>query len=234
MLDDVRTEAARLIGADSQCRNTVAVIIVGGGEGNTAAPRRRRAAAVASTFTSISSRRVPIYVIAIAPPSTDVARAHEHRDQQRRPILPGGQGRDRCGDGRRPAGADRGACDQRRRPAWLRAIPSDVNTAPTASLPYGPLSEFQVTSPIVGTVNLKGAHALDGSTLPDTDISSTESGAKVPQRANVLVTSGFALPGFDMRLRAFRVYKPVDRRHASRRATSSAPTARRSGWRRAR
>lgn len=207
MLDDVRTEAARLIGADTACRNTVAVIIVGGGEGNTAAPAST-AAAVASTFTSISSRRVPIYVIAIAPPSTDVAALTS--------IATNSGGRYFQVD---KAEIDAAVAAGKPAPTVVRAInaavqhgfanPSDVNTAPTASLPYGPLTEFQVTSPIVGTVNLKGGHALDGSSLPNTDISSTSSGAKVPQRANVLVTSGFALPGFDMRLRAYRVYKPV-------------------------
>ncbi len=207
LLTDVRTEASRLIAADSQCRNTVAVIIVGGGEGNTSTPATT-AAAVASTFTSISSRRVPIYVIAIAPPSADV--------DALKSIATNSGGRyfqvekteiDAATAAGQPA------------PTVVRAInaavqhgfanPSDVNAAPTASLPYGPLSEFQVTSPIIGTVNLKGAKALDGSSLPDTDISNSLSGAKIPQRANVMVTSGFALPGFEMRLRAFRVYKPA-------------------------
>ena len=40
-------------------------------------------------------------------------------------------------------------------------------------------------------------------------MTNTLSGAVIPQRANVLLTSAFALPGFDMKLRAFRVYKPV-------------------------
>ena len=207
MLDDVRTEAARLISGDAQCRNTVAVIVVGGGEGNTAAPSAT-AAAVASTFTSISSRRVPIYVIAIAPPSADVAALTSIATNS-------GGGYFQVDK----AEIDAATAAGQPAPTVVRAMnaavqhgfanPSDVNAAPTALLPYGPLSEFQVTSPIVGTVNLKGAQALDGSTLPSTDISSSESGAKIPQRANVLVTSGFALPGFDMRLRAFRVYKPV-------------------------
>jgi Neisseria PilC beta-propeller domain len=207
MLDDVRTEASRLIAADTQCRNTVAVVIVGGGEGNTATPSTT-AAAVASTFLNISSHRVPIYVIAIAPPSADVAALES--------IATNSGGRYFQVD---KAEIDAATAAGKPAPTVVRAMnaavqhgfanPSDVNAAPTASLPYGPQSEFQVTSPIIGTVNLKGAQALDGSTLPDTDIVSSESLAKIPQRANVMVTSGFALPGFDMRLRAFRVYKPV-------------------------
>jgi hypothetical protein len=207
MLDDVRTEASRLIAADTQCRNTVAVVIVGGGEGNTATPSTT-AAAVASTFLNISSHRVPIYVIAIAPPSADVPALES--------IATNSGGRYFQVD---KAEIDAATAAGKPAPTVVRAMnaavqhgfanPSDVNAAPTASLPYGPQSEFQVTSPIIGTVNLKGAQALDGSTLPDTDIVSSESLAKIPQRANVMVTSGFALPGFDMRLRAFRVYKPV-------------------------
>jgi hypothetical protein len=207
MLSDVRTEASRLIAADSLCRNTVAVIVVGGGEGTTVTPSTT-AAAIASTFTNISSRRVPIYVIAIAPRSADV--------DALKSIASNSGGRYFQVD---KAEIDAATAAGQPAPTVARAVnaavqhgfanPSDVNASPTASLPYGPLTEFQVTSPIVGTVNLKGAQALDGSTLPATDINSSHSGAKVPQRANVMVTSGFALPGFDMRLRAFRVYKPV-------------------------
>ncbi len=104
-------------------------------------------------------------------------------------------------------------------PRWCSAItaavqhgfaqPTDFNTAPTALLPYGPQSEFQVTSPIVGTVNLKNSVSITGATLPNTDITNPTSGAEIPQRGNVMITAGFAMPGFDGRLRAFRMYKPV-------------------------
>jgi hypothetical protein len=207
LLDDVRTEASRLITADGSCRNTVAVVIVGGGEGTTAVPSSS-APSIASTFTNISSRRVPIYVIAIAPLESEVAALQS--------IAENSGGRYFQVD---KAEIDAATAAGKPAPTVVRAMnaavqhgfanPSDVNAAPTASLPYGPLSEFQVTSPIIGTVNLKGARALDGSTLTGTDVSSTQSGTEIPQRANVMVTSGFALPGFDMRLRAFRVYKPV-------------------------
>ncbi len=58
-------------------------------------------------------------------------------------------------------------------------------------------------------MNLKGASSLAGAALPNTDITNPTSGAEIPQRGNVMITSGFALPGFEARLRAFRVYKPV-------------------------
>ena len=72
LLDDVRTEAARLSGLDTQCRNTVAVLITGGGEGT--GGHVPSASSIAVDVPEVSAgRRVPIYVIAIAPPATAVA-----------------------------------------------------------------------------------------------------------------------------------------------------------------
>src|SRR5262249_17041994 len=84
---------------------------------------------------------------------------------------------------------------------------ADFNTAPTASLPFGPLTEFPTSSPIVGTVNLEGAKDINGVALGNT-IVNDKSGTKIPQRQNVLLTAGFSLPGFDGKLRALRTYKP--------------------------
>ncbi len=96
------------------------------------------------------------------------------------------------------------------------ASSTDFNTAPTVALPFGPSTEFQVTSPIVGTVNLKGAQyyrtdtgALDTFPTSETEIKHVVTAALIPLRSNVMVTSAFALPNFDGRLRALRVYKPV-------------------------
>jgi Neisseria PilC beta-propeller domain len=210
LLTDLKSEAQRLIQNDAACRNTVAVLIVGGGEGNTGPGGAPTAASIATTFKSISSRRVPIYVIAIAPPVADVPSLQA--------IAANSGGQYFQVD---KAEIDAATTAAQPVPSVVRAMnaavqhafanPSDVNEAPTASLPYGPLSEFQVTSPIIGTVNLKGATFLDGSTIPsgETDITNPLSSVAIPQRANVMVTAGFALPGFDMRLRAFRVYKPA-------------------------
>jgi hypothetical protein len=89
------------------------------------------------------------------------------------------------------------------------ADPADVNAAPTLS-PFGPRTETQVTSPIVGTVDLYGARFADGTVVPDSESRITsQTGTELPQRSNLLVTSGFSLPGFDGLLRGFRVYKPV-------------------------
>ena len=71
----VANSATRLIGlnGDPACRNTVVVLVVGGGEGTTGGATNATLATTAATFVAISGRRVPIYVIAIAPPSADRA-----------------------------------------------------------------------------------------------------------------------------------------------------------------
>ena len=81
--------------------------------------------------------------------------------------------------------------------------------ARSADFDSGKASEFLPVSPIVGTVNLEGANDAAGSTLPNTNISAVPGGQHLPQRSNVMITSGFRLPGFDGALRAFRTYKPV-------------------------
>ena len=45
--------------------------------------------------------------------------------------------------------------------------------------------------------------------IDETDIEHPVSHAKIPQRSNVLLTTAFALPNFEGKLRAMRVYKPV-------------------------
>ncbi len=206
MLDDVKTEAARLIAADAACRNTVAVLIVGGGEGT--GGHIPTATTIAAGFTGISGRRVPIYVIAIAPEATAVTELQAIASSS------GGQYFEVT-----EAEIELAAAAGVPAPTAVRGIntaiqhafanPADVNTAPTASLPYGPQTEYQVTSPVVGTVNLKNGTSLTGATLLYTDIKNESSGADLPQRANVMVTTGFALPGFEARMRAFRIYEPV-------------------------
>ena len=75
MIDDARAEAARLIAlsGDPACRCTVAILIVGGGEGNTSGFTNTNLETAAANFLDFSGRRVPMYVIAIAPPASDVA-----------------------------------------------------------------------------------------------------------------------------------------------------------------
>ena len=89
--------------------------------------------------------------------------------------------------------------------------------ARSADFDQSTATEYLPVSPIVGTVNLENARDTDGNSLPNTDIVSSASQA-LPQRSNVLITAGFAMPGFDGRIRAYRSYKPV--------ADSTKPT----GW----
>jgi|GEM_PF-5154605 len=212
LLDDAKSEAQRLIAADpaacsTVCRNTVVVLIVGGGEGT--GGHSPTAASLATNFKNISGRRIPIYVVAIAPPASSVA------ELQSVAANSGGQYFEIT-----KAQIDAAASAGTPVPEAVRAIdtavqhafanPVDVNTAPTAALPYGPQSEFQVTSPIVGSVDLYQARFIDGTSIPDTESRITSStGAVIPQRSNLMVTSAFALPGFEAKLRGFRVYKPV-------------------------
>jgi hypothetical protein len=203
MLSDAKSEAARLIAADTACRNTIAVLVVGGGEGSGYTPSSS-AAALATQFKTISSRRVPIYVVAIAPDAADVT------ELQAIAANSGGQYFEITKTQIETAVAAGVAV-----PEAVKAIntavqhafakPADVNTAPTPALPYGPQTEYQTASPIVGTVNLQGL-------VPSTEWEDVKSptGTQLPQRSNVMVTAGFAMPSFDGRLRAFRVYKPVE------------------------
>jgi hypothetical protein len=207
MLDDLRTEAARLIGLDAQCRNTVAILVVGGGEGNTG-PSGENPAAKAVQFLNVSGRRVPIHVIAIAP-LTDAERTQlqavadasggaytEITEPMVAATTPG-----------QPV------------PEFVRAVnfavshtfvdDTDFSLAPDESHPFGYETVHQVTSPIVGTVNLANGKDIFGNSLPGTDVTHPETGVVIPQRSNVMITSGYSLPGFNGKLKAVRVYKPV-------------------------
>lgn len=224
LLDDARVQAASLVSADPiACRNTVAIMIAGGGEGTTGGATNASLATVASTFLNISGRRVPIYVIAIAPPVTDVAglravattsggRYFEITKAQIDVALTSPVQRQQSGvtapDGTVVVPEMVKAVNLAVQHAFAASV--DVDTAPSPQLPIGPTTEFQVTSPIVGTVNLDGAFDIDGQSLvPDSANVLDAQGNPIPQRSNLMVTSGFSLPGFDGSLKGFRVYKPV-------------------------
>lgn len=214
ILDDAKTEAERLIAADTMCRNTIVVLIAAGAEGTTGGGANP--ATAASAFFTLSGRRVPIYVIAIAPPNTDrtqlqaiatnsggqyfevtKAMIDAALASSKKPTL--------------PSAPPNGTIVV---PEMVKAINNAVshafanfgefNTAPATTFP---VSEFPTGSPIVGTINLEGANDITGVPLPNT-IVNDKAGAKIPQRTNVLLTSGFSLPGFDGKMRAFRTYKP--------------------------
>jgi hypothetical protein len=197
MLDDLKYEAERLIAADTQCVNTVAVLVVGGGEGTTTG---EDPVAKAASFANISGRRVPIYVVGVAPLSS------AERDQLRGIAeKSGGQFTEITAAMFEAAGVGKPI------PELVRAVNRAVQHAFTtlSDCKDARSTEHQVTSPIIGTVNLENAKDITGNALPNTVITHPVTGEKIPQRSNVLVTAGFALPGLDGRLRAVRVYKPV-------------------------
>lgn len=237
LLDDAKTEVSRLIAvtSDPACRNTVVVLIVGGGEGNTTTGATNATlGTTATTFQSISSRRVPIYVIAIAPPTSDVAslKAIAANSGGQYFEITSAQIAAALASPLQTATAGVSA------PAGTVIVPevvkainiavqhtfaasTDFNATPAAAalpradatLPVGIVSEYQVTSPIVGTVNLNQAKDITGADLytatTQPPVVKDKSLNVIPQRNNVLVTTAVSMPGFDAQLRAFLVYKPV-------------------------
>lgn len=205
LLEDARAEALRMMSADTACRNTVVVLIVGGGEGTTATGDHDPAA-VASTFLNVAGHRVPIHVMAIAPPAGSVAQLQAIARNSggayteiTRAMIEAAAPESLVPEASRGINfAVQHAFAQR----------ADVDTPPTAALPTGPASEHQTVSPIVGTVNLEGALSASGQPLVNTRVLSP-GGSVVPQRSNVLFTAGLAVPGLEGRLRAFRLYTPV-------------------------
>jgi von Willebrand factor type A domain-containing protein len=197
-LDDARAQAVAAMTADScrACRNTVIVLVTGGkDDGDPVYQDTHDPVAVASTFASVSasgsSRRVPIVVVGVAPAAADEAELQS--------IATASGGRYFKATSASQVAA---AVNYAVQLGFAKALNLDANTS----------SEFTFVSPIVGTVNLVDAKSSTGATLPNTDVASTAgptAGQPLPQRGNFLLTSGFSLPGFEGRLRAFRVYKPV-------------------------
>jgi hypothetical protein len=205
MLDDLKTEAARLIAADPECRNTVAILVVGGGQGNTPF---EDPVAKAATFLSVSSRRIPIHVIGFAPLS-----ASDKTQLQAIAAASGGRFTEIT------AAMVSAVTAGQPVPEFVEAVnfavshtfvdQGDFNMAPDASHPYGYGTSHQVTSPIVGTVELKNATDITGAALPLTSIEHPVTHVEIPQRSNIIITTGYSLPGFTGTMQAARVYRPV-------------------------
>jgi len=209
MLDDLRAEALRLItlagDTEAPCRNTVGVLIAGGGNGNTSA---NITAAKLNSFLNVNGRRVPVHVIGIAPLT-----AQERTDLQTIATTTGGKYTEIT------ATMVDTTTSGTFVPELVNAInfavshsfadQGDFDIAPDGTHPYGTESVYQVTSPIVGTVNLENARDINNNVLPDTHIENPVTATVIPQRSNIMITSGFSLPGFGMKLQAIRTYKPV-------------------------
>jgi hypothetical protein len=213
LLEDAKAEAQRLITADVRTRNTVVILVTGGRE-NTLG-HSPTATALAATFKSIGSRRVPIYVIGVEP-SSGINNSASDTDTELQAIADASGGKyvrisaaeiEYAAQAHVPVPRLVAAINMAIQHAY--ADPADVNATPTLA-PFGPKTEFQVTSPIVGTVDLYRASFADGTGVPDSESRITsQTGTELPLRSNLLVTSGFSLPGFEGMIRGFRVYKPV-------------------------
>ncbi len=210
LLKDAQAEAARLITADgsTNCRNTVVVLVVGGGEGNSdAGANPENTASNFLSFSASPNRRVPIYVIAIAPASSEVSELQEIATNS------GGQYFEitKAMIDATTAGTPVPELVRAANIAIQHAFVdfADCNTAPTTAKPFGPQTEFQITSPVVGTVLLEGLTDISGGTLSNTTIVKPSTTTEIPQNSNVILSTAFALPGFEGKLRAARLYKPV-------------------------
>ena len=195
-LRDAREAAVNAMAADSaanrSCRNTVVVLITSGkDDGDAGYSASNNPATTASTFLSVTgggvTKRVPIHVVGLLPPAADEA------ELQAIATNSGGEYR------RASSSTDVAAA--------INAAVQAGFSRPT-DFDAGEISEYTPVSPIVGTVNLKNALSASGSPLPHTDIIASPGGQALAQRSNVLITAGFALPGFDGRIRAFRTFKP--------------------------
>jgi hypothetical protein len=196
-LNDARSAVINAMANDSaanrSCRNTVVVLITSGrDDGNAAYTAANDPAVTAATFLNVTgggvTKRVPIHVIGVKPPAADEA------ELQSIATASGGVYR------RATSASDvAAAINYAVQAGFARADDFDD----------GKVSEYTPVSPIVGTINLKNALDATGTPLPNTDIKTIPGGQDVPQRSNVLITAGFALPGFDGRIRAFRTYEPA-------------------------
>jgi Neisseria PilC beta-propeller domain len=212
LIADAKVHAKALIDADllaPNCRNTIAVMITGGGEG-TGDPAGFMTK-VTDFMAGLSGRRVPLYIIAIAPAAADVAKLQEAAAATGGRYIQITKAMIDAVTPGTPVPEAVAMINMAVQHAF--SLPTDFNTAHTVVLPFGTPSEFQVTSPIVGTADLQGASKIGSSgaleLIPDTESHIFNGTALVPQRSNVLVTTGFELPGFASRVRAFRTYKPV-------------------------
>ena len=202
LLDDLRAEAGRLVSGDTSCRNTLAVLVVAGGMPDLVTDAL---ASRADLFLHVGSRRVPLYVIALAPDAGSV-------DQLRTIASRGGGRYIEIAADRLSAPADGAVAE------LIEALnlvvqhaftdAADLLAAPVPLADGTAISTFTTGQPVVGTVNLENALDASGAPLPNTRLTAPD-GSPIPQRSNLVVTGGFALPGFIGTLSARRVYRPI-------------------------
>jgi hypothetical protein len=237
LLDDAMAEAAHEIDSDGptyNCRNTIIILVTGGGEGNTTVESNGSLVGRSNTFHSLGHsvhRMVPVYVVAIAPPAADVSSLKAIAANTYGQYFEIGANSSTItyngvtsyfGDGinAKPVGyfPQAGTYQSYPVPDVVKAFNwaiSDAVRAWTDSA--GPniggqnvASETQSSTPVVGTVDLTGAHDINNNPLTLTDIVPKTTATAIPQRSNVMISNSYLLPGFQGVLRAFRQFKPVN------------------------
>ena len=200
LLDDAHAEASRLAAADASCRNTIVVLIAAGDQEPALEPPLDQRAL---DFLNAAGRRVPIHVVALAPgvAGSRLARVAAAAGGTYTEVEP----RSGEGDAAEAVHAIVRAVNRAVQHGLARF--TDVSVPPAAGQAFPAGSEYSTAAPLVGTVNLEGARGAQGQLLPGTRVTTPE-GAVIPQASNVVVTAGFALPGFEGRVRALRVYRP--------------------------
>ena len=198
-LDDARKEVERAMGADTglaAARNTV-VVLIAGGKDYSGDP-----ASKAATFLSVTAggatRRVPIFVVGVNP--------KEESQLQLIATSSGGL----YSRANTAEGVER-----------VINLALQAGCQRSGEFDAGKASEYPLVSPVIGTVNLDNAESASGVALTESVIKTVQ-GNVIPQRNNIMLTASFALgrnslapdseswnPGFEGRLRAFRVFKPV-------------------------
>ena len=195
-LDDAKAAAIAAIAADPvafrECRNTVVVLITSGrDEGAASYTATGDVVTTAKSFLSVSAsgltQRIPIHVVGVKTGAAD-------EDQLKSIATESGGVFTVANTADDVAKAINGAVQN--------------GFARYTDFQAGKASEFIAVSPVVGTVNLKDGKSATGGTLPNTNIQAQPGGQDLPQRSNMMLTAGFALPGFEGRLRAFRTYRP--------------------------
>jgi hypothetical protein len=200
LLEDAHAEASRLAAGDTGCRNTVVVLIAAGDQEPSLDPPLE---ARARDFLDSAGRRVPIHVISLASGGAagrlaGVAAVTGGTYAE----VETGAG---VGDAEEAIHAVVRAVNRAVQHGLARF--ADVSVTPPAGQPFPAGSEYSIAAPLVGSVNLEAARSAQGQLLPGTRLTTAE-GTVIPQASNVAITAGFALPGFEARVRAFRVYRP--------------------------
>jgi hypothetical protein len=197
----------RLIGLDTDCRNTVAILVVGGGEGNTTS---EDITSKANQFLNVAAgHRVPVHVIAFAPIT-----ATDRNNLQLVASRTGGKYTEitlSMVDSTTSAPALRAGHRQRGElrnlAGLLRSGGLRHRAGRLASLRHGDGAAGDEPDRRHGEPG--GRQRLGGAALPLTNIENPNTGTPIPQRSNIMITSGFSLPGFGMKMTAVRTYRPV-------------------------